>query len=38
MKFEYTILKQDFVLKKWSKHDEFLLMFTEASVKWLFSM
>ena len=31
----YTTLKKDFELKQWNKHDEFLLLFTEASFKWL---
>ena len=34
----YTTLKKDFNLKKWNKHDEFLLLFTEASFLWLQSM
>ena len=33
--FGYETLKQDFILRKWKKHDEFLLLFTEASCKWL---
>ncbi len=31
----YTILKKDFELKKWSRHDEFLLLFTDAAMQWL---
>jgi hypothetical protein len=29
--FHYTTLRKDFVLRTWNKHDEFLLLFTEAS-------
>jgi hypothetical protein len=31
----YTTLRKDFVLRTWNKHDEFLLLFTEASFRWL---
>jgi hypothetical protein len=34
----YTTLKTDFPLKQWNKHDEFLLLFTEASMQWLRSI
>ena len=34
----YTTLKKDFPLKQWNKHDEFLLLFTEASFQWLRGM
>lgn len=34
----YTILTRDFQLKKWNKHDEFLLLFIEASVQWLYGI
>lgn len=36
--FNYTILKCDFDLKKWNKHDEFLLLFTEGALAWLNSI
>jgi hypothetical protein len=32
---EFGSLKQEFLLKAWSHHDEFLLMFTDAAVTWL---
>ena len=32
---EYTHLTQDFQLNKWSKHDQFLLLFGTASIQWL---
>jgi hypothetical protein len=31
----FVLLKRDFELKNWKHHDEFLLMFTDAAVKWL---
>lgn len=36
--FGYSTLKKDFILQKWNKHDEFLLLFAEASNDWLCSM
>ena len=38
LQFGYITLKQDFILCKWNKHDEFLLLFTETSLKLLCSM
>ena len=31
----FTSLAMNFPLKLWSKHDEFLLMFAEATMVWL---
>lgn len=36
--FKLTALSEDFKLRKWNKHDEFLLLFTEASCNWLRGM
>ena len=36
--FNLTTLCVDFKLRKWNKHDEFLLLFTEASCNWLSGM
>jgi len=33
--FSYDHLKRDFILKKWSRNDEFLLAFCDATSLWL---
>ena len=37
-KLQYTNLFQEFKLKQWNRHDEFLLLFTTAGVQWLLGM
>lgn len=37
-KLQYNNIQLDFQLKKWSSHDEFLLLVATAGVSWLHGM